>query len=294
MNKLFKGIMPAFITPINEDGTLRGGVARELLNWEISMGVQGFYINGATGEGLFLGENVRRELAEIALDTCKGRVKIINHVGAVDTMAALRLARHAGEIGCDAVSSLVPNYLTTYPTNRVLDYYKRISDAAGLPVLVYCKGNVGTTPYEFMEKVMGVEGLIGCKYTMFDYYSMHRIAELNGGDINVINGPDEMLICGLMMGADGGIGSTYNLMGDWFVELYNLFNAGDFEGARQMQFKINRVIAVILKYDCIPAIKAALTLKGFDVGSVAYPGKVFDEAEYEAFAREMREAGYEL
>lgn len=294
MNILFTGIMPAFITPIYDDGTLKPDTVRSLLNWEISKGVQGFYINGATGEGLFLSEDVRKELAEISMDVCKGKVKIINHVGAVDTMSAIRLAKHAGQIGCDAISSLVPNYLTTYTTDQVLDYYKRISDASGLPVLVYCKGDVGTTPFEFMQRVMKVDGLIGCKYTMFDYYSMHRITELNGGDINVINGPDEMLICGLTMGADGGIGSTYNLMGDWFVELYNKFRAGDFEGARAVQFRINKVIAVLLKYDCIPAIKAALTMKGFDIGNVAYPGKVFGAEELQAFRREMTEAGYAL
>ena len=294
MKKLFKGIMPALVTPIDKNGTFKSEVAESLLKWEISKGVHGFYINGATGEGLFLSEDVRKELAETSIGICKGKVKVINHVGAVDTMSAIRLAKHAGEIGCDAISSLVPNYLTTYTTDQVLDYYKRISDASGLPVLVYCKGNVGTTPYEFMKRVMNVNGLIGCKYTMFDYYSMHRITELNGGDINVINGPDEMLICGLTMGADGGIGSTYNIMGDWFVDLYNKYRSGDFEGAREVQFRINKVIAVILKYNCIPALKAALTLQGFNIGDVAYPGKVFSAEELEQFRKEMAEAGYSI
>jgi len=294
MNKLFSGIMPAFITPINPDGTLKAKAAQEIMQWELTQGVQGFYVNGATGEGLFLSEDVRRTLAEISVDTCKNKAKVINHVGAVDTMSAIRLARHAGQIGCDAISSLVPNYLTTYTTEQIIDYYKRIADASGLPVLVYCKGNLGTTPYEFMRRVIEVDGVIGCKYTMFDYYSMHRIAELNGGDINVINGPDEMLICGLTMGADGGIGSTYNLMGDCFVQLYTAFKLGQYEAAREIQFKINKVIAVILKYDCIPAIKEALKLKGFDAGDVAYPGKQFSNEETAAFQKEMLEAGYKF
>ena len=294
MNKLFRGIMPAFITPIDGESRLKAESARRIMEWELQKGVQGFYINGATGEGLFLNEDVRKELAELSVAVCKNRGVIINHVGAVDTQSAIRLARHAGQIGCDAVSSLVPNYLTTYTQAQVLDYYKRISDASGLPVLVYCKGNVGGSPFEFMEKVMQVEGLIGCKYTMFDYYTLRRIADLNGGDINVINGPDEMLICGLTMGADGGIGSTYNLMGDWFVELYTKFTSGDLEGARQVQFRINKVITVLLKYGCIESIKEAFNIMGFDAGSVAYPGKVFTPEESAAFRKEMNGAGYEL
>ena len=292
MNKLFSGIMPAMITPIDREGKLLEASARKIMTSELDAGVQGFYVNGATGEGLFLSESTRMQMAEASVDVCRGRGVVINHVGAVDTQSAIRLARHAREIGCDAISSLVPNYVTTYTVPQILDYYKRIADESGLPVLVYCTGLVGSNPYEFMSKVMQVPGLIGCKYTMTDYYSMHRIVELNGGDINVINGPDEMLILGLTMGADGGIGSTYNLLPDRFLKLYKAFREGDFETARQTQFSINKVITVLLKHGCIAAIKQVFTLRGIDAGSVAYPGKVFDKAESDELVRDLKEAGF--
>ena len=294
MNKLFDGIMPAMITPIDRNGNLLESSARAIMMSELDAGVQGFYVNGATGEGLFLGEDTRRRMAEAAVEVCRGRGKVINHVGAVDTQMAIRLARHAREIGCDAVSSLVPNYVTTYTVDQILDYYKRIADESGLPVLVYCTGLVGSNPCEFMRRVMEVPGLIGCKYTMTDYYSMHRITELNGGDINVINGPDEMLILGLTMGADGGIGSTYNLMPDRFLKLFRAFRAGDFETARQTQFSINKVITVLLNHGCIGAIKQVFTLRGMEAGSVAYPGKVFGKAESDALVKDLKEAGFEV
>ncbi len=294
MNKLFGGIMPALITPIDANGRLKAGASETLLKYLLGKGVDGFYINGATGEGLLLSESTRRELTELAVATCKGKAKIINHVGAVDTQQALRLARHAGETGCDAVSSLVPNYVASYTVPQILDYYRRLHDESGLPVLVYCTNLVGGNPYEFMREAIKTEGLIGCKYTMFDYYSMHRICELNGSDINVINGPDEMLICGLTMGADGGIGSTYNLMADRFIKLFKSFRAGDFEQARATQFSINRVISVLLAHSCVAAIKEAFKVMGLDVGDVAYPGKRFDSEERSVLVKELKQAGLEL
>ena len=293
-NKRFTGIMPAMITPFDENGALKADAARRVMRRSLDRGVNGFYVNGATGEGLFLPESTRREMAEVAVETAKGRGVIINHVGAVDALSAIRLARHAAEIGCDAISSLVPNYVASYTDDQVLDYYKRLSDASGLPVLVYCTGLLAGDPYEFMKKAMRVDGVIGLKYTMFNYYNMHRIAELNGGDINVINGPDEMLICGLTMGADGGIGSTYNLMPEWFAELYRLFRAGEFDAARETQFRINRVIEVLLRYGCIASIKEVLTAMGYDAGCVAYPGKRFSGEERASLLRDMKNAGYPL
>ncbi|MBQ9409533.1 MAG: dihydrodipicolinate synthase family protein [Clostridia bacterium] len=294
MNKRFKGIMPAMITPINSDGSLKKDSAEKIIVRELGSGVNGFYVNGATGEGLFLSEQTRREMIETAMEQCRGKVAVINHVGAVDTQQALRLARHSGQIGCDAISSLVPNYVTTYTTEQILDYYKRLSDVSGLPVLVYCTSLVGSAPYEFMQRAIEVDGVIGCKFTLSDYYSMHRIVELNGGDINVINGPDEMLICGLTMGADGGIGSTYNLMPERFLNLYKAFNEGRYDEARRIQFGINRVIAVLLKFGCIAAIKQVFTCMGIDAGSVAYPGKVFDREETERLLSELKQAGFAL
>lgn len=291
-NKRFSGIMPALITAFDGEGNLKAESAKRIISRQLAWGVEGFYINGGTGEGLFLSEQTRREHAELAVELCRGKAAVINHVGAVDAISAIRLARHAGEIGCDAISSLVPNYIASYSEDQVLDYYKRLADASGLPVLVYCTGLLKSDPVSFIEKAMQVEGIIGTKYTMFNYYNMQRITELNGGDINVINGPDEMLLLGLTMGADGGIGSTYNLMAPWFMKLYEAFLAGDAKTAKEWQVRINRVITVILKHECIPAIKQAYNVMGYDAGNVAYPGKVFTAEQSAAFEREMIEAGF--
>ena len=294
MTNLFKGIMPPMITPIDAAGRLKTQSAEKIFRRELDAGVNGFYVNGATGEGLFLSEATRREMIETAVSVCAGKVSVINHVGAVDTQQALRLAKHSAEAGCDAISSLVPNYVASYTTDQILDYYRRLHGESGLPVLVYCTSLVGSAPFEFMKRAIEVDGVIGCKFTMFDYYSMHRITELNGGDINVINGPDEMLICGLTMGADGGIGSTYNLMPERFLSLYKAFAEGRFEDARQIQFGINKIICVLLAHSCVAAIKEVFNRMGLDAGSVAYPGKVFDRAESDVLLKELRENGLEI
>ncbi len=293
-NKLFRGIMPAMITPIEEDGSLKESSARRIMERSLEQGVQGFYINGNTGEGLLLSESTRMNMAEISLDVCHRRGVVINHIGAVDAQSAIRLARHAGQIGCDAISSMVPNYVQEYSDDQILDYYKRIADASSLPVLVYCTGFLKSDPVDFMQKAINIDGIIGLKYTMFNYYNMQRISELNAGNINVINGPDEMLICGLLMGADGGIGSTYNIMPDWFAELYNTYQAGDIVKAREIQIRINKVITVLLKHSCIPAIKETLNLMGYDSGNAAYPGKRFTVDQRKELLSDLKTAGYSI
>ena len=103
-----------------------------------------------------------------------------------------------------------------------------------------------------------------------------------------------MLVLGLLMGADGGIGSTYNLMPEWFLELYAAFRAGEIQRARDVQVRINRVIAVLLEYGCIASIKEAFEIMGYDAGHVAYPGKTFGVDERAAFKRDMEAAGFKF
>jgi len=291
-NKLFTGILPALITPIREDGSFLRDAAEKVIDYEFRSPIAGFYINGATGEGPVLSEKTRMEMAETAVEKTRGRGKIINHIGAPDTNSAFRLAKHAAEIGCDAVSSVLPNFYFKYTTPQILDYYKRIADISGLPVVVYANGLMNQNPVDFMREAMKIDGVIGVKYTIFDYYDLHRITELNSGDINVLNGPDEMLICGLMMGADGGIGTTYNIMPDWFCELYDAYRAGQFEKARSVQFRINRVIEIIRRYPTsIPAVKEIFRYRGIDAGQAAYPAKIYTAEESAALRWELREAG---
>ena len=116
---------------------------------------------------------------------------------------------------------------------------------------------------------------------------LQQLKQLNGGNVNVINGFDECLLCGLSMGADAGIGSTYNLMPGIYVKLYEAFQAGDIKEAQRLQFAANKVITILLKHNCVPAIKALLNRRGFDAGNCLYPMKRLSDEETDAMCREL-------
>ncbi len=294
-NKRFLGIMPALITPFHEDGALREQVVRDLIDWQLSKGVSGFYVCGSTGEGPACGEQTRMRMAEVAKEHVRGRGAVVVHVGAPDAKSAIRLAKHAQEIGCDAISSVPPTFYYDHSEDEIFAYYKALGDACGLPLLVYATSmfkQADITP--FIHRLMALPTVIGLKFTRFNYYEMRRIIELNGGDINVINGPDEMLICGLTMGADAGIGSTYNLMPERYVEMYDRFRAGDLDGARKIQFGINHVVTALIKHGVFPSIKHVLNANGFDVGYCAFPTKRFSPGEAAALMSDLSEAGFAL
>lgn len=292
-NILFTGIMPALFTPLNDDSTVNVKAVAPMMKWQMEQGVDGFYVLGGTGEGGVLEEKQRMIMAEAAADAVKGTdKKLILHIGAADTRSAQRLAKHAAEVGADAVSSVYPSFFSRYTVAEAKEYYRSLVEASGLPMLCYCNPMIqGNDAVQFAKTMMTVEGVIGLKYTMPNYYHMHLIKQINGGNINVINGPDECLICGLSMGADGGIGTTYNMMPGWFVELYKAFRANDIAKAQEMQFKINKVITVLINNGTLPASKLAMEALGFEPGHAAFPAHRYTQEERAKIIAELKEAG---
>ncbi|HHW32381.1 MAG TPA: N-acetylneuraminate lyase [Clostridiaceae bacterium] len=286
-NVKFKGIMPAIITPLNEDGSIREKVLRKLINWHLDAGCSGFYICGATGEGTVMKPEARKMMAEIMVDEVKGRGVVIDHVGAIDLRTAVDLAKHASDIGVDAISS-VPPFFYGYSEREITQYYQALSDASDVPLLMYASPLSGVKiTSDMVDRMLKIKNMIGLKWTSYDYYEMRKLKELNNGDINVINGPDETLLCGLIMGADGGIGATYNIMPKLYVKIYENFHAGNIAAAQEAQFKVNRVINILLKYGVITGLRDALEKLGFEVGYATYPLKRFTPEEQEAFRKEL-------
>lgn len=292
-NVKFTGVMSALVSCVDEDGKVYEQDMRRLMEWQLAAGLQGFYLCGGTGEGPVLQKETRMRIAEIAKDAVGDRAKLIAHVGAIDLKTAVELARHAGEIGLDAVSS-VPPFFFHYGEKEIADYYRALADASGLPLLMYASPLSGIQiTWDMVDRLMDIPGMIGLKWTSYDYFTMHRIRELRGGNINVINGPDECLLCGLTMGADGGIGATYNLMPKLFAEIYDNYRAGNLEAAQKAQFKANKLIEILLKFGVVTGIKDALRMIGFECGYQVYPQKRFSEEEQKAFRAALRAIRFE-
>lgn len=277
-NVLFKGIMPALVSPVDENGKVKEKELRDILRWESSFGVHGFYLCGSTGEGFHLTNEARKKILDITLEEVGGKLSVICNTGAVRLEDTLELTKYAHDAGADAVSAVPPIYYL-YGEKEVFDYYKTIADTAeGTPFLVYSYGSK-IVSYETVKQYLTIDNIIGLKWTNPDYYTMLKIKMLNGGNVNVINGPDETLICGLAAGADGGIGTTYNVMPGAFVELYNSFRSGNIEHAIKCQHAITSVINIMIDHHAITSTKAILTGLGFDVGQCTKPLRQFDDAE---------------
>jgi N-acetylneuraminate lyase len=277
------GILPAVVTPFDADGKFVPAVFERLLDRLYSAGVHGIYVCGQTGEGLLQPVEQRKRVAEVAVRCSPPGKQVIVHTGAFRTSDALELTKHASRLGVAAVSSLAP--LGPYSFAEIRAYYQALAAISQVPLLVYFFPEVNpviSTPEQAFE-LCSIPNVAGLKFTDFDLFRMSGIK--NSGAI-VFNGRDEVLVAGLLMGADGGIGSFYNLVPELFVQVYELACANEWARARTVQERINELIRIVYHFPAFPAIKRILRWSGLDCGECIEPKRALQPTE-EARLRQL-------
>lgn len=265
-----RGVFPALVTPIDAHDRVSVTATRKLVQMNLAKGVDGFYVGGSTGEAFLLSLDERKQLLETVVSEAKGKATIIAHVGCIGTRDAAELARHAYESGADAVSSLPPFYYE-FSFAEIRDFYNELVDAASLPLIVY---NIpARTGFVFSsgqwEELFRNPGIVGVKHTSMDLYQLERIKRLDE-QVVVFNGHDEVFLGGLTMGADGGIGSTYNIMAERFLQIHECFQT-DYQQAHKLQLEVNEIISTLIEVGVMPGVKYVLRLLGVDCGECRRP-----------------------
>ena len=225
-NIKFTGILPALVTPFKDDNkTINEKVTRDLIDKLISQNADGFYILGGTGEGLVLDRETREHMWEVSVKHINGRKPAICHVASMNLDETIALAKHAERTGADAIASVPPIFFY-YDANDIYNYYKKLADSVNIPLIIYYHPAAqGDMSAELISRIYQIDNVTGVKWSSPNFYQMMLLKDMTHGEMNIINGPDELLISGLAAGADAGVGTTYNILLPEFKQIYNVGDA---------------------------------------------------------------------
>ncbi len=269
----FQGIIPAFYACYDKEGNISPEAVRELTRWFIQKGVKGLYVGGSSGECIYQGKEERKVVLENVMAEAKGKLTVIAHVACNNTADSQELAAHAESLGVDAIASIPPIYFHL-PPYAIAKYWNDISAAApNTDFVIYnipqLAGVSLTVP--LLKKMLENPRCIGVKNSSMPTQDIQMWRD--EGAI-VFNGPDEQLISGLVMGATGGIGGTYGVMPELYLELYRCVKSGDLTKALDIQNDCCRIIYKMCSAhgNMYAVIKEMLRkLGGPDCGSVRAP-----------------------
>ncbi len=275
----FEGVLPAIITPMDADGNLNEAAFREVMEYNIQAGVHGFWTAGGTGESVLLSDEENMRIAEIAADQNRGRTNNIMHVGAATTARAAKLAEHAAKAGNEAICC-VPPFFYRQTDEAIVEHYRIVAQAADLPLFVYNlpqSTGVEITP-ELMLKIQDkVPQLKGLKHSAMTFPNVRAFAKMG---LDCLIGNSMLMLPALTIGASGCVDGPPNYAPELWVDIWNAYQAGDWEAAEAAQDRASDATLLARSYGLHPTAKFILSERlGIDCGNPRAPGLPLTSAQ---------------
>ena len=254
-------------------------------------------MGGSSGECIYQSKEERKLVLENVMAEAKGKLTIIAHVACNNTADSQELAAHAESLGVDAIASIPPIYFHL-PPKGIAKYWNDISGAApNTDFVIYnipqLAGVALTVP--LLQEMLKNPRVIGVKNSSMPVQDIQMWRDEGA---LVFNGPDEQLLSGLAAGAVGGIGGTYGVMPELYLEIFRCFQNGELEKGREIQNECCRIIYKMCSAqgNMYAVIKEIIRLQGGpDIGGVRAPLLNLESGDRETViqAREMIQAAIE-
>lgn len=272
----YQGIIPAFYACYDENGEVDGARVEELTRHLMKKGVKGVYVGGSSGECIYQTVADRKLTLEHVMKAAEGKLTVIAHVACNNTAESKELAAHAESLGVDAIAAIPPIYFHL-PEYAIAEYWNDISAAApNTDFVIYnipqLAGVALTMPlFREMKKNPRVAAVKNSSMPVQDI----QMFKAEGGEgFVVFNGPDEQLVSGLAMGADGGIGGTYAVMPELYLKIKELVDEGKVKEAQKVQYAADEIIYGMCAChgNLYAVMKEIMKIReGLDLGSVRKP-----------------------
>ena len=295
------GLIAAPFTPMHPDRSINVDPIPAYASKLKKEGLSGAFICGTTGEGMLLTEKEREQIAEEWVKHQTPNFKIIVHVGTTSVKQSMQLAQHAQQIGAYAISTMGPIFLKPVTTEALVEFCVDVAKiAADLPFYYYhipSLSGVDLPMKEFLRiAAKRIPNLAGLKFTHNDFMEMQQCLDLENGRWNILHGFDEMLLAGLVFGATGAVGSTYNYMAPLYQNLIKDFEDGNLIKARKRQLLSVAIVETLVKFGgSLIAGKGIMKLIGLDCGPCRRPLTSLSDESMNQMREELVQKGlYQL
>src|SRR5437660_1364094 len=131
-----QGLYTALVTPFNDKGDLDSKRLRDLLQFQLTHGVDGIVVLGTTGESPTLSRKEQDEIISIASEEVRGKIPLVVGTGSYSTQQTILNCKRAKQLGANAVLIVTPYY--NKPTQEgIFLHFKAIVEAVDIPILIY-------------------------------------------------------------------------------------------------------------------------------------------------------------
>lgn len=289
---VFEGCATALITPMLPNGAVNYQLLSEIVEQQITGGIDALVICGTTGESSTLDHEEHVKVIETAVKQAGGRIPIIAGTGSNDTNYAVSLSREASAVGADALLMVTPYYNKTSQAGLIA-HYSHIAANVDKPIILYnvpSRTGVNMKPETYKE-LSKCENIVAVKEANGDLSSVIKTIALCGDDLAVYSGNDDQTIPIMSLGGKGVISVLSNVVPNVGHQIARYCLDGDFKTATKLSVEyLDLMEHLFIDVNPIP-VKEAMNLLGLDVGSCRLPLVSTSEANRKVLAEDLAKLG---
>lgn len=269
----FGRLLTAMVTPFDANLQVDRKKTEELVEHLISTGTTALVVAGTTGESPTLTAQEKLELFRHVVDIVNGRIPVIAGTGSNNTSASIEMTKKAQETGVDGIMLVVPYY--NKPSQEgIYQHFKAIASSTHLPVMLYNipgRSVVNMAVDTVVRLAQDVENIVAIKEANSDLTQMSEIVDRTPEYFVLYTGDDKMTLPCMSVGGTGVVSVASHVIGNEMTEMIELFLSGQMEKASDLHRKLLPIFEGLFITSNPSPTKAALAMKGLDVGSVRLP-----------------------
>jgi len=280
----FHGVFPYLVSPVDGSGRVKADVLGRLVDDLIAAGVHGLTALGSTGEFAYLGTEQRSDVVRLTIAAAAGRVPVVAGVAATATADAVAQARNYQKLGADGILAILESYFPL-AEKQVEEYFRAIADAVDIPVVLYTNPQFQRTDLS-LDVIARLSEHPRIRYIKDASTNTGRLLSIMNRceRLKVFSASAHIPAAVMLIGGVGWMAGPACVIPQQSVRLYELCRAGRWPEAMELQRKLWRINEIFARFNLAACIKAALDMKGYDIGDPVPPQRALGASEREIVA----------
>ncbi|WP_292948559.1 4-hydroxy-tetrahydrodipicolinate synthase [Olleya sp. UBA1516] len=260
MNNPFLGTGIAIVTPFNDDLSVDYKALENIVEYNITNGINYIVINGTTGESVTITKQEKQDIVTAIIKYNKGRVPLVLGIGGSNTAQVVEEIKATDFTGIAGILSVSPYY--SKPTQEgMYQHFKAIAQVCPIDIILYNvpgRTSKNMTPETTLRLAKDFDNIVAVKEAGNNVAQYLELLRDKPDNFSVISGDDDLALGIVLAGGAGVISVIGQGLPKAFSTMINLGLEGKNKEAYQLHFKMMDIVNMIFEENNPAGIKAVL------------------------------------
>ena len=290
MTHPFKGAGVALVTPFKEDFSIDFNALEDIVEDQISNGIDYLVALGTTAETPTLSAEEQKEVVACIKAKNNKRVPLVLGMGGNDPYKVSKSIEETDFTAVDGILSVTPYY--NKPSQRgLVEHYKLVCKASPAPVILYnvpSRTGVNMKGQTSVEIANACQNVVAVKEASGISSQVARMVKHGPDHFAVISGDDILALPIIAVGGIGVISVAANVVPGEISQLIHRANDNDYAGSREQHLQLIDFFKLLFKEGNPGGIKAAMEIAGKAKNIVRLPSYPISSKLYAEIEAEMK------